>query len=171
MDDGNTCMVATEAYYAPKLPYKLLSESAFEKRKKLYIRPDKETGGRTIRRYSDDLVVGRATCKNGLYVVRQALKPQYIAYASMTAKRRTSQTTPAKETRQLTANSLLVGRESMIPTIAKGDDGHNDQDGVDSDDSGVYWIEQQLKGGVETEAAELKKVSYTAVACSSYAHI
>ena len=69
MDDGNTCMVATEAYYAPKLPYKLLSESSLEKRKKLYIGPDKEIGGRTVRRYSDDLVVGRATCKNGLYAV------------------------------------------------------------------------------------------------------
>ena len=75
MDDGNTCTVATEAYYAPKSPYKLLLESALEKRKKLYIRPEKKIGGYTIRRYSDDLVVGRATCKNGLYVVRQALKP------------------------------------------------------------------------------------------------
>ena len=75
MDNGNTCMVATEAYYAPKLPYKLLSESALKKRKKLYIRPNKKTGGRIIWRYSDDLVVGRATYKNGLYVVRQALKP------------------------------------------------------------------------------------------------
>ena len=37
MDDGNTCTVATKAYYAPKLPYKLLSESALKKRKKLYI--------------------------------------------------------------------------------------------------------------------------------------
>ena len=70
MDDGNTCMVATEAYYAPKSPYKLLLESALKKRKKLYIRPDKKIGGRTIWRYSDDLVVGRATCKNGLYVIR-----------------------------------------------------------------------------------------------------
>ena len=86
MDDGNTYTVATEAYYAPKSPYKLLSESALEKRKKLYIGPNKKTGGHTIRRYSDNLVVGRATCKNGLYVVRQASKPQYIAHAS-TAKR------------------------------------------------------------------------------------
>ena len=69
MDDGNTCTVATKAYYAPKSPYKLLSESALKKRKKLYIRPDKETGGHTIQRYSDDLVVGRAACKNSLYVV------------------------------------------------------------------------------------------------------
>ena len=69
--------------------------------------------------------------------------------------------------RQLTANSLLAGRESIIPTIAKGDD----QDNIDSNNRGVYRINQQLKGGVETEAAEPKKVSYTAVACSSYAHI
>ena len=75
MDDGNTCIVATEAYYAPKSPYKLLSESSLKKRKKLYIGSNKEIGGRTIRRYSNNLVVGRATCKNGLYVVRQALKP------------------------------------------------------------------------------------------------
>ena len=75
MDNGNTCMVATKAYYAPKLPYKLLLELALKKRKKLYIRPNKKIGGRTIWRYSDDLVVGRATCKNGLYIVRQALKP------------------------------------------------------------------------------------------------
>jgi len=75
MDDGNTCMVATEAYYVPKLPYKLLSESALKKRKKLYIGPDKETGGRIIRRYLDNLIVGRATCTNGLYVIRLAPKP------------------------------------------------------------------------------------------------
>ena len=55
----------------------------------------------------------------------------------------------------------------MIPTIGKGDD----QDDVDSDDSGVYRIDQQLEGGVETATTEPKKVSYTAVACSSYAHI
>jgi len=170
MDDGNTCTVTTKAYYAPKSPYKLLLESALEKRKKLYIGPDKETGGRTIRRYSDDLVVGRVTCKNGLYVVRQASKPQYIAHAS-TAKRQISRPTAKETARQTTANSLLAGRESMIPTIAKGDGGHNDQDDVDSDDSGVYRIDQQLEGGVETEAAQPKKVSYMAVACSSYAHI
>ena len=75
MDDGNTCMVATEAYYAPKSPYKLLSESALEKRKKLYIGPDKKTGGRMIWRFSDDFVVGRATCIDGLYVVQLAPKP------------------------------------------------------------------------------------------------
>jgi hypothetical protein len=59
----------------------------------------------------------------------------------------------------------------MIPTIAKGDEGYNDQEDVNSDDSGVYQIDQQLEGGVETEAAEPKKVSYAAVACSSYTHI
>ena len=69
IDNGSTCIVATEAFYAPKSPYKLLLESAFEKRKQLYIRPDKGTGGYTIRRYSNNLVVGRATCTNGLYVV------------------------------------------------------------------------------------------------------
>jgi len=69
MDDGNTCMVATKAYYAPKSPYKLLSESSLKKCKKLYIGPNKETGGRTVWRYSDNLVVGRATYKNGLYAV------------------------------------------------------------------------------------------------------
>ena len=75
IDDGSTCTVATKAYYTPKSPYKLLSESALKKRKKLYIRPDKKIGGRTIRRYTNNLVVGRATCKNGLYVVQQASKP------------------------------------------------------------------------------------------------
>ena len=69
MDDGSTCTVAIEAFYAPESPHKLLSESSLEKRKKVYIGPDKETGGRTILRYSDDLIVGRATCKTGLYVV------------------------------------------------------------------------------------------------------
>jgi hypothetical protein len=118
-------------------------------------------------RYFDDLVVGRATCKNGLYVIRQASKPQYIAHAS-TAKRQISRTAPTikEAARQSTANSLLAGRGSMIPTIAKGD-----QDDVNSDDRGVYRIDQQLEGGVETEAADPKKVSYTAVALSSYAHI
>jgi hypothetical protein len=134
----------------------LISESALKKRKQLYIRPDKETGGRTIRRYFNDLVVGRATCINGLYVVQLAPKHQYIAHASTTAKRQISQ----------------ADRESMIPTIAKGDEGYNDQNDVDSDDSGIHQIDQQVEGGVETEAAEPKeKISYTAVACSSYAHI
>ena len=59
----------------------------------------------------------------------------------------------------------------MIPTIAKGDEGHKDQDDVDSDDRGVYQIDQKLEGGVEIETADPKKVSYTAVAFSSYAHI
>jgi len=48
MDDGNTCIVATKAYYIPKLPYKLLSESALKKRKKLYIGSNKKTGGYMI---------------------------------------------------------------------------------------------------------------------------
>jgi hypothetical protein len=48
IDNGSTCTVATEAYYAPKSPYKLLSELALEKYKKLYIGPDKKTGGRMI---------------------------------------------------------------------------------------------------------------------------
>jgi hypothetical protein len=69
MDNGNTYTVATKAYYIPKLPYKLLLESALKKRKKLYIGPDKEIDSRTIWRYSNDLVVGRATYKNGLYIV------------------------------------------------------------------------------------------------------
>jgi hypothetical protein len=67
--------------------------------------------------------------------------------------------------RQSTANSLLASRGSIIPTIAKGD-----QD-VDSNDRGVYRIDQQLEGGVKTETADPKKVSYTAVAFSSYAYI
>jgi len=75
MDDGSTYIVATEAFFAPKLPYKLLLKSSLKKCKQLYIGPDKEIGGRTILKYFDDLVVGRATCKNGLYVVRRALKP------------------------------------------------------------------------------------------------
>ena len=48
MDNGNIYTVATEAYYVPKSPYKLLLESSLKKRKKLYIRPNKEIGGRTI---------------------------------------------------------------------------------------------------------------------------
>ena len=48
MDNGNTCIVATEAYYTPKLPYKLLLELALKKRKKLYIRPNKKIGGYII---------------------------------------------------------------------------------------------------------------------------
>jgi hypothetical protein len=75
MDDGSTCTVATEAFFATKLPYKLLLESALKRRKQLYIGPDKEIGGRTFRRYLDNLVVGRATCTNGLYVIQLAPKP------------------------------------------------------------------------------------------------
>ena len=48
MDDGNTYMVATKAYYIPKSPYKLLLELALKKYKKLYIRSNKEIGGRII---------------------------------------------------------------------------------------------------------------------------
>ena len=48
MDNGSTYMVATKAYYAPKLPYKLLLESALKKRKKLYIGPNKKIGSYTI---------------------------------------------------------------------------------------------------------------------------
>jgi hypothetical protein len=129
--------VATKAFYASKLPYKLLSESSLEKRRKLYIGPNKETGSCTIWRFSDDLVVGRATCENGLYMALLAPKPQYIAHA-LTAKRQISRTiSTAKETaRQSTVNPLIAGRESMIPTIAKGD-----QDDVDSDNRGVYRID------------------------------
>ena len=83
IDDGSTCTVATKAFFASKLPYKLILESAFKKRKQLYIGPDKEIGSYTIWRYLDDLVVGRATYTNGLYVVQLALKPYYIAYATV----------------------------------------------------------------------------------------
>ena len=69
MDDNNTYTVAIKAYYTPKLPYKLLLELAFKKHKKFYIGPDKKTGSRTILRYFNNLIVGRATYKNGLYVV------------------------------------------------------------------------------------------------------
>ena len=48
IDGGNTCMVATKAYYTPKLPYKLLLELALKKRKKLYIGPNKKIGGYMI---------------------------------------------------------------------------------------------------------------------------
>lgn len=91
IDDGNTYTVATKAYYIPKLPYKLISESALKKYKQLYIRPNKETGGRTIRRYFNDFIMGRATCIDGLYIVQLAPKPQYIAHA-LIAKRQISQT-------------------------------------------------------------------------------
>ena len=81
MDDGSTCIVATEAFYAPKSPHKLLSESAFKKCRQLYIGPDQGIGGCTIWKYSNNLIVGRVTCKNGLYVVRLAPTPQYTAHA------------------------------------------------------------------------------------------
>jgi hypothetical protein len=59
----------------------------------------------------------------------------------------------------------------MIPIITKGNKNYNNQDDINSDNSGVYHI-NQLKGGMETEAAKPKeKVSYTAVTCSSYAYI
>ncbi len=81
MDDGNTCTVATEAFFTTKLPHKLLLESALEKHKQLYIGLNKETGSRIIWKYSDDLVVGKATCINGLYMVQLTPKSQYIAHA------------------------------------------------------------------------------------------
>ena len=56
----------------------------------------------------------------------------------------------------------------MIPTIAKGNKDYNNQEDVNTNDNRVHQIEQQLKGGIETEAAR-PKVSYTAVTCSSYA--
>ena len=48
IDDSSTCTVATKAFFVTKLPYKLLLELAFKKYKKLYIRPNKETGSYTI---------------------------------------------------------------------------------------------------------------------------
>ena len=69
IDNGSTYTVATKAFFVSKSPYKLILELAFKKRKQLYIGPDKEISSRTIRRYLDDLVVGRATYINGLYVV------------------------------------------------------------------------------------------------------
>jgi hypothetical protein len=48
MDNDNTCTIATEAYYIPKSPYKLLLELALKKRKKLYIGPNKKIGSCTI---------------------------------------------------------------------------------------------------------------------------
>ena len=69
IDNGSTYTVATKAFFASKLPYKLILELAFKKRKQLYIGPNKEIGSRTFRRYLDNLVVGRATYINGLYVI------------------------------------------------------------------------------------------------------
>jgi hypothetical protein len=48
MDNGNTYTVAAKAYYIPKSPYKLFSESSLKKRKQLYIRSDKKIGGHII---------------------------------------------------------------------------------------------------------------------------
>ena len=90
-----------------------------------------------------------------------------------------------KAARQSTANSLLAGRESIIPTITKSnDEDYNNQDDVNSDNNRVYQINQQLKGGVETEAAkpeelpirvttrsQKKKVSHIAIAFSSCVQI
>ena len=45
IDNGSTYTIATEAFYTPKSPYKLLLESAFKKHRQLYIRPNKGTGG------------------------------------------------------------------------------------------------------------------------------
>ena len=41
-------MVATKAFFATKLPYKLLLELALKKRKQLYIGPNKEIDSRII---------------------------------------------------------------------------------------------------------------------------
>ena len=75
IDNGSTYTVATEAFFVTKLPYKLLLELALKKCKQLYIRPNKEIGGRTFWRYLDNLVVGRVTYINGLYVIWLAPKP------------------------------------------------------------------------------------------------
>ena len=83
MDNGSTYTVATKAFFTTKSPYKLLLELALKKYKQLYIRPNKEIGGRMFQKYLDNLVVGRATYINGLYVVRLAPKPYYIAHATI----------------------------------------------------------------------------------------
>ena len=71
----------------------------------------------------------------------------------------------------------------MTPTIAKSDEEYDDQEDINSDDNGVYQINQQLEGGMETEAPnpeELyagvntcgrKKVSHMAIAFLSYMHM
>jgi hypothetical protein len=48
IDDGSTYTVATEAFFVTKLPYKLLLELALERRKQLYIGPDKKIGSCTF---------------------------------------------------------------------------------------------------------------------------
>ena len=45
IDNSSTYIITIEAFYTPKLPYKLLLESAFKKYKQLYIGPNKEIGG------------------------------------------------------------------------------------------------------------------------------
>ena len=46
-----------------------------------------------------------------------------------------------KAARQSTTNSLLVGRESIIPTIAKSNnEEYDDQDNVDSNNTRVYQV-------------------------------
>jgi hypothetical protein len=69
IDNSSTCTVATKAFFATKSPYKLLLELALKRRKQLYIRPNKKIGSHTFQRYLDNLVVGRATYTNGLYVI------------------------------------------------------------------------------------------------------
>ena len=69
IDNSSTYIVATEAFYTPKSPYKLLLELAFKKCKQLYIRPNKETGSYIIQRHSNNLIVGKATCINNLYII------------------------------------------------------------------------------------------------------
>ena len=48
MDNGSTCIIATEAFYIPKLLYKLLLELTFKKYKQLYIGFNKGIGSYTI---------------------------------------------------------------------------------------------------------------------------
>ena len=48
MDNGSTYTVATKAFFASKLPYKLILELAFKKCKQLYIGPNKEIGSYII---------------------------------------------------------------------------------------------------------------------------
>ena len=48
IDNSSICTVATEAFYIPKLPYKLFLELAFKKHKQLCIRPDKGIGSYII---------------------------------------------------------------------------------------------------------------------------
>ena len=48
MDNSSTCTVATKAFFASKLPYKLLLELALKKYKQLYIRPNKKINSYTI---------------------------------------------------------------------------------------------------------------------------